>query len=395
MSTPFIRSLIIPLMLGMLCAVPAKSRADSFSQSINVSSGVVYNTDPLFTPANQPVWLAVLSPTYTVANTSGLNEWSLNAGLNIQRSSDTLVMVNRNDPTATLGWVHTLQSGSVSIKAHYEQDSTLFGVGQVGNSLVAQDGTSYVQSITANWLYNLNDTWQLDSGATANHTTYSSVNTTSPGGSNSTGSLFGYQSNTYNTKLTKQFSNTLSAYGQISYTQFSLDNQPISDTQFNTILGIQSTLSETLTLLADAGVTDTSGNAFSTPGNAGASSSTTGAIGNITLNYLGLRSNGSLTVSRTDMPSGFGGFVLTDELNGEYSHDLSSNNSIGTGYTYAKNLSLYIDTISQFSVWFSHQISSALSLKLMLQQRTFSAPGFSGASDNVASLFLTYNNPDF
>jgi hypothetical protein len=382
-------------MLGMLCAVPAKSRADSFNQSINVSTGVVYNSNPLFMSASQPVWLAVLSPTYTVTNTSGLNEWTLNVGLNIQRSSDTFVMVNRNDPTATLGWVHTLQSGSVGVKAHYEQDSTLYGVGQTGNSLVALDGTSHVQSITANWLYNLNDTWQLDSNATANHTTYSSVNTTSPGGSNSTGSLFGYQSNTYDTKLTKQFSNTLSTYGQIRYTQFSLDNQPISDAQLSTVLGIQSTLSETLTLLADAGVTDTSGNAFSTPGNVGASSSTTGTIGSVALNYMGLRSNGSLTVSRTDMPSGFGGFVLTDELNGEYSHDLSNNNSIGTGYIYAKNLSLYIDTTSQFSVWFSHQISSALSLKLMLQQRTFSAPGYSSASDNVASLFLTYNNPDF
>ncbi len=382
-------------MLGMLCAVSAKSRADSFNQSINVSTGVEYNSNPLFMSASQPVWLAVRSPTYTVTNTSGLNEWTLDVGLNIQRSSDTFVMVNRNDPTATLGWVHTLQSGSVGVKAHYEQDSTLFGVGQTGNSLVALDGTSYVQSITANWLYNLNDTWQLDSSAIANHTTYSSVNTTSPGGSNSTGSLFGYQSNTYDTKLTKQFSNTLSTYGQISYTQFSLDNQPISDTQLSTVLGIQSTLSETLTLLADAGVTDTTGNAFSSPGNVGASSSTTGTIGSIARNYVGLRSNGRLTVSRTDMPSGFGGFVLTDELNGEYSHDLSNNNSIGTGYIYAKNLSLYIDTTSQFSVWFSHQISSALSLKLMLQQRTFSAPGYSSASDNVASLFLTYNNPDF
>ena len=395
MSTPFIRSIIIPLILGMLCTVPAKSRADSFSQSMNVSTGVEYNSNPLFMSTNQPVWLAVLSPMYTVANTSGLNEWSLNAGLNIQRSSDTFVMVNRNDPTATLGWVHTLQSGSISVKAHYEQDSTLFGVGQTGNSLVAQDGTSYVQSITANWLYNLNDTWQLNSNATANHTTYSSVNTASPGGSNSTGALFGYQSNIYDTKLTKQLSNTLSTYGQISYTQFSLDNQPVSDTQFNTIIGMQSTLSETLTLLADVGVTDTSGNAFSTPGNVGASSSTTGTIGNITLNYLGLRSNGSLIVARTDMPSGFGGFILTDELSGEYSYDLSNNNSIGAGYAYLKNLSLYIDTTSQFNVWFSHQISSALSLKLMLQQRTFSAPGFSSASDNVASLFLTYNNPDF
>ncbi len=368
--------------------------ADSINQTLGINTGFRYDSNPLYSVTNsQSAWTATFAPTYTVDTDIGQNELSLTAGLNVQRSSNVYVLVNRNDPTATLNWTRILQNGTLTVTAHYEQDSTLFGVSQAGNNLIAEDGTRSLQTLSADWLDNLSDTWQIDNNINTSDVTYNFNNL---GNNNLAALMSNYQTTVYSSKISKTMSDTLSAFGQIAYTQFSLDSQPVSENQVSAVLGLQSQLSQSLNLLVDAGAVNSSGSSYTPIGGIPSSSaSSIGAIGTATLTYQGLRSSGTLLASRTNLPSGFGGFLVTDRISGQYSYDLSDKNSIGAGYSYFKNTTLFIESGNQANIWFNRQITTALGLKLMLLQNSFSAPGFPATADNAVSLFLTYNNPDF
>lgn len=381
-------------------ALSGLALADGLTQNFSATTGVQYYSNPLFTPANpQAVTVGTFNPTYSLASPGGSNSWNLNAGLNVQRSSDPNILINRDDPTVTAGWEHDWNTSSLALNAHYDQSSILFG----NTASVSPDNVNYVHdgsrdttSAGAKWTDNLSDSWQLESDASWSQILFNGL--TAQGGNGLANlALTNYQMASLAVKLDKQVSDTLLGYGQVAYTRLLMTGTEPNSAQVNSILGMHWQTTATLALDAYAGEsaisTDSTPGGYATGGLS--APATSGWIGDATLSWQGQQANASLEASRTNKPSGFGGFMSTEMLSAKAGYDWSERNSGGVEYDYLKNLDLFVSTQNRYTAWLMHKFTPTLSLQLTVQRLAMAFLANPTAYNNIAGLNLIYTMASF
>ncbi len=380
-------------------ALSGLALADELTQNFDATTGVQYYSNPLFSPANpQAVTVGTFNPTYSLASPGGTNSWNLNAGLNVQRSSDPNILVNRDDPTVTAGWEHDWNTDSLALNAHYDQSSILFGNAatvSADNVNYIHDGSRDTSSAGAKWTDNLSDSWQLESDASWSQILFNGLTQGSNNLTNFT--LTNYQMAALTAKLSKQFSATLLGYGQVAYTRLLMAGTEPNSSQINSILGLHWQTSASLSLDAYGGESAISTD--SVPGGYAASGlsppATSGWIGDATLSWQGQRANASLEASRTNRPSGFGGFISSELLSGKAGYDWSERDSAGVEYDYLNNLDLFISTQNRYTAWVMHKFSPSVSLQFTMQRLAMTYLANPIAYNNIAGLNLIYTMTSF
>ena len=386
----------------ILLAWPAAVRADALTQTFSATTGVQYYSNPVFTPGNaQAVTVGTFAPQYTIGTTGGANNWNLNAGLNVQRSSDPGIMINRADPSLTAGWEHDWATGNFGLSAHYDQSSILFGntATTPENVNYVHDGSRDTSSASAKWTEALSEYWQLETDASYNQISFTGLSAAGPVNapvSLATLALSNYQDAIFGAKLARTLSDAVLAYGQISYTRLTMTAPQPDSSEVNSILGLHWQATTTVSLDAYAGessiATDGSQAVYASSAMAPASS---GAIGDATLAWQGQQASASLEASRTNKPSGFGGFMSTDLITAKAQDTFSERNSAGVEYDYLENLDLFISTSNRYIAWVTHKFTPSLNLQLMLQRLSMSFLSNPTEYNNIIGLNLYYTLADF
>lgn len=356
---------------GVFILSPLCASADNFTQSAGASLGFEYDTNPLLKATDEKsVWRTLISPRYKMLTQTGLNEWSVDAGLDVQRSTDTSILIDRADPSLNLLWRRFLETGEFGVKAHYDKASTRFTELE-DSGLVNKDATRNTKSISANWLHNLNERLVLTTNAEYSTVEYDA------------GNLSNFQTKKLSANLSRLNTETLKTYVQLAYSHLKLDVGGEPTTQVNSILGIQWDVTERITLGANAGINRISG-----------ATSGSGSTGGANIAYLTDKSKSSLDVSRSSAPSGLGGFIESDKVKAAWSYELSDKYRTGLDYVLSKNRSLNDTETRQAGLWISHDISEFWSLKLTAQHKESILSSIS-AKANVIGFTFQYNYPDF
>lgn len=94
-------------------------------QSLILPLSFSHETNPLYSTTNQEsVSKTTLSPRYSMSSSSGTNQWTSSASLNIVRTSDQSISQDRSDPSLDIGWTHNYETGKFSVTGLANNQST-------------------------------------------------------------------------------------------------------------------------------------------------------------------------------------------------------------------------------------------------------------------------------
>jgi hypothetical protein len=338
-------------------------------QSASASNSIDYDNNVTMSENAQSIWRYSLVPRYTISAANELNRWYSNVSVNIQRSSDKNLSIDRQDPTASLGWERELEKGRFNLSSSYSRTSTR--VTQLQESgLVFNDGSSTTKSINAGWNRSLTEriNWSL-SGALSK--------TSFTGG----GGFSQFNSKSLNSLLSYEVSDRLKPFINLGYTTYNSDESAQGFQKSQTYTGGASyQFNPKLSSSFSAGITRLS----------------TGVakVGEISVSYTGEQYQLIGTYSRNVTPSGVGGFQNADNISLNYGYTLSEKSNIGTSFNWRKNNSLNDVESKQISAFYSLSLTDYWLMRLSLQMREIKSINQS-ANGEVFGISFVYNTPEF
>jgi len=338
-------------------------------QNASATNSVDYDNNVSMSDNAQSVWRYALVPRYSINAQNELNRWYSNASVNIQRSSDKNLSIDRQDPSVSLGWERELEKGRFNLGTSYTRASTR--VTQLQESgLVSNDGSSITKSINAGWTRSLTErvNWSL-SGALSK--------TSFTGG----GGFSQYNSKSLNSLLSYEMSDRLKPFINLGYSTYNSGDS---------IQGSQN--SETYTGGASYQINPRFSSSFS----AGITRLSTGVakVGDVSFSYTGEQYQLSGTYSRNVTPSSIGGFQNADNILLNYGYTLSEKSNIGTSFSWRKNNSLNDIESKQISAFYSLSLTEYWLMRLSLQMREIKSTNQS-ANGEILGISLVYNTPEF
>lgn len=135
------------VVLGFL---PGVAAADPWRHAISIPFGIDYDSNPVFQQPAEDVWRFRFVPKYSLNADFGRDIWTADLAARIERSTDPLISVEREDPLLNAGWRHLTENGEYGVSARYQQNSTRANqLDQTGQ--VQTDGTQATTSVTAHW----------------------------------------------------------------------------------------------------------------------------------------------------------------------------------------------------------------------------------------------------
>ncbi len=360
--------------LGML--LPGLAQAERFDVTLSTALATDYDSNPaLSATAATPVWRYSASPRASLTRIAGPDEWDAQAGIHLERSSNSAVSAPRQDPNLSVAWAHALPTGSFGLTGGYSEASTRNTEFQQ-TGLVTADGTQSSTSLSANWSRELDERGTLALNAGYTGVSYRGVSLTGYNTANA-GATYNYVWDERNTPY-------LSLSGS-HYTPDATGAGVVGSDSYNLLGGIQLTRSERLSLDLSAGLNQTR-----------AQTSRTGWQGGVKLSYLiDDLSSVNFNLGRSTTSSGLGGFVQSDQLDMGWTRDLSEKQSMGANLSWHRSQSAGAGETRQFTLWGNRQLDDLWSLRASCQYRQSLGGSVATASGYVLDLTLSYARPDF
>ena len=376
---------------GLLVLWTEPSLAFEWQQDFSSLNYLQFYSNPLYLSNPKPVSVADWTPTYDLTGQSDAYAVKAVASVNMLRSSDPSLMVNRADPNFSLTGSYTGQTSSLSIAFDYSQMTTLpLGVSplQLGqNSFVAADGTRTSRAGILNWHKDLNDLWALDSGLTV-----TSVGLNQPG-SNQVQStsllLTAYTEDQLQVKLTRILSPVLSSYVMTHAGVMNVASEAGQDTWYEMDAGTKWDFSNAWSLDGYAGINKTQNNLVTAliP-----VSSATGLSASLSLKRTQEGDLFSFLASQTVQGSAYGGVVQTDMVTANWNKALSNLYHVGADGFYMQSKAFIQVRQMMADAWVARDLTASLNLKLQLQRVEWLPAGTSAVGDNVVGLYLVYSD---
>ena len=342
-------------------------------QNASVSNSIDYDNNVSMSKNAQSVWRYNLVPNYSISAVSDLNRWYSNASVNVQRSTDKNLSIDRQDPTVTIGWDRELVRGKFSLSADYSRASTRITEFQ-NSGLVSNDGSSINKAININWSRALSERLVWSLGGSAVQSTFS-------GG----GSLSSYKSKSLTSNLSYELNDRLKPFINLAYTTY--DSQ---DSQQGLEQGTQNSRAYT------GGFSYQINPILSTSFSAGITrlSSGVGKVGEMSFSYVGEQTRLSGAYSRNVTPSGIGGFQNADNISLDYAYSMSEKSDVGTSFNWRKNNSLNDVESKQLSVFYSLSLTEYWLMRFSIQTREIKSTNQS-VNGEILGISLIYNTPEF
>jgi hypothetical protein len=348
--------------------------AANWQSAVALPTTVEYDSNPLLsTSSKKAVTRTIIAPDYSLVGTSGLDEFRFGLGLNLERSSDPSMVLDREDPNVQLGWQRENETGGFGLTAKYAETSTLSGATQ-DTGVVAPDGTQKQYSLGGNWSTALSERSTL-----ANDTDYTSVNY-------DIDSLISYDEVSTRLSWIYAWSERVELFTRFAVRHYEPEAgvAVASSNSYTPTAGVNFQISDRLEGTLYAGVNQVSGEEGGSTGQGG-----------FKLHYIGERFDTSIDAGRSTVASGEGGFVEVDELQGAWSYSVDETRRAGFDASWQDSKGKTPNTLRKFGAWASQELSPFWIARLSLAYKQRQQNGLPDASANVLGLTLTYSHPDF
>lgn len=339
-------------------------------QQASASFGTDYDDNPTMADTNKTTVMRYsFNPKYNISAVDDINTWFASAGLNVQRSSNKNITIDRDDPNFNFGWTRALERGSFGLNASYSKASTrITEIDESGR--VLRDGDSTTKSIGANFTHLITERLSINSGAQYLKKDFS------------VGNFTGYTSKSLNTGLSYQLTEKISPFAQVSWTDYKSEGLTAIDRKSqNYSAGANFILSPRLNYGLSAGIShvENTGN---------------GRIYGANATYLGDRYNLKASLGRSISPSSLGGFQESDNLSIGYGYELSAISRFGADISWRRNNSFNDSESGSVSGFYSRDLTEYWQMRLSARHRTLKTINNS-AEGNSAGITFTYNIPEF
>ena len=358
-------------MLAVLVFYSGQSWAASWQQAGSARVSTEYDTNPAMIPAYRAdgIWRSLFEPSYNLKRMSVANE--LNAGLALQvaRSSNQTLSQNRENPSVFLDWRQRSDTGELGLTAKYDEVATrVTETDNVGASF--SDSSRASRATSASWRKSLSERSTLSADGAYSDVSYKG------------GAFVDYVTRSGGMMFIYVLSEHSAPFLRMSYA----DTEPAGNTPLsrfaNAILGWNWKVSDSLEGSLQAGESKISGARLSKQGAA-------------EVKYTGQQTQLALNADRQISPSGLGGFVTVDQVNGSWSYDLSERSKTGIDLGWRKNQSV-IDSVNRTAAaWAQYDFTSFWLVRTHYLHRIREGGVVGGASSNMLGIALVYTYSDF
>jgi hypothetical protein len=360
------------LLILSLC-FPASASAVTWQHSVTLPLSLEYETNPRLSEDNrQSVRRTILQPDYSLTGTQGTEQWFARAKLNIERSSDTSISADREDPLIDLGWVHEYETGQFGLTAHFDKRSTRLSEFE-DTGLLVEDNTRRTRSLAVEWRNALSDRYSLAVNADITKVTFDEA----------TADLNEYRNEAISAQLGYSLDEQTESFARLSLSRFDPDTAS-SETDFRSLaIGITRSLNNRFSISGSAGINDTSG-----------ASNESGWQAMLDMEYLTERTRSQFSLSRTRSPSGAGVINEANQVTAGWTYGLSEWADIGVDVNWRENLDANPGQTILLRANYNRQISRHWDFRLSAQHRNRDDE-IINASSNSLTASLIYKLTDF
>jgi hypothetical protein len=351
-----------------LSLVSGSVAADSVQHLVSVTGGAEYDSNPqLLTDDEVDAWRGIFEPGYQLLWRAGRYEIDANAGIRIERSSETNVSTNREDPRVSVSGTRTHAGGSLYSDVSYLQESTR--ITELEDTGVFSDDTRKALSFGFGGDHNLTAQSQLVVDATYEDISFDGDNFSDFETAELAGRL----------NYTLSRVNTVWIEGVIA--RYETDEQGVDDSDaYGGSAGLVRMLSDRWQVEVFAGFMDISGEGERTDW-----------VGGVEASFTGRRSNFEISYARSSAASAAGGFEEADDVVARYDYSLSNVTTVTLSGQWRKNQSDDLGEAYSGELRLDRRLSLSWSLGCSLTYR--GTGGEDNADAQVVALLLTYRPP--
>ncbi len=365
------------VLLSGLILLAGEGRADSLQQNFSGKASEEYVTNPLLNPALQGLsaWRSTLDPNYMLTKVSGADQLTANLDMLLIHSSNTGIIADGGYPSAKFGWSREGGKSKFDVTTSYNMASTMMAMPST-TGIVSANATSTTRNLSADWSRELSDRTTL--------TLNGAYSTMAFGGNGNSASLYGFATQSSGVKLNYALNEHTSTFMNLSYVDFIPTSGGQSSRIYNALLGLDWNASERLDWTMQAGpsrLEEGTGSATSTS-----------LQGGMTMNYKGQLSSVTLSANRLSTPSGLGAIILTEQMNGNLSYDLSERSKTGLDLGWSKFDAIPVSFYRTAGIWLRHDLNTSWWMKAYLNHSTSVWGGLNPATSNMIGFSIAYTN---
>lgn len=366
------RSLIVQGVVLAGLAWSLQAAADPLLQAFSMPLGTEYDSNPTLSANDaQGVTRYRLAPQYQLSYKGIRSELGLSLGARIERSSDTRLSSNRQDPNVGVAWQYFSPTSALGLNFKYDQASArTTELEETG--IVTVDRTRTTKALGASWSNTLSERNSLTLNGDYKVVTHDGGTLTD-----------------YDTKgVSATFGHQLGERSEVFVTGSSSRFEPKSAGQRSSshvaMLGYKARTTETLDWMVQGGAMRITGD-----------NSDTNWQGNWRLNYAGERVNTSFDVGRSAAASGvLGGFATNDFVRFQIGYALSELSNLSFDASHTKTKSALDNSAETYGATFGREMSPFWRLAVRLQHKEATRPTDT-ASGHLVGVTLIYSHPDF
>lgn len=347
--------------------------AGSWQHAVTSRVSTEFDTNPAMSPTNRDgIWRALFEPSYTLTGTNGADELRAGLALQVARSSNKNLSVDREDPSVFLDWRRRSDTGELGISTKYDEVATRATEADA-TGLVSADSTRASRALSAIWSKATSERSMLSINAAYTGVSYKGAGAYENYATLSAGMNFSYD-----------WSESIAPFLNISNVNQSPAGGGPSSRRTNTMLGLNWKVSERLDCTMQAGK--------SKGGGTGGNEDSQYVAG---VRYAGMRTQLALNADRQASASGLGGFVTADQVNGSWVFDLNEHSRTGVNIRWRKNRSITDDISTTMDVWLQRDLNSLWGVRTRYMRRTREGGGIGGAASDLLGLSLVYTHSGF
>jgi hypothetical protein len=345
--------------------------ADPFQQYLDLEAGAEYDTNPnMDSEDEKSVWLGIVKPGYRLQWKQDENELRAEADLRIERSSDTDLSDDREDPSLSLQWLRLNPRGETRVLAFYSEESTRITEFDDTGRLSA-DGTRTDMGLEAGWDHSITERSQLSLMGRYDDISYDG------------GDFTDYELTSSILNYSYLWHDNTVPYLQLQASSYQPDGSLSENSElYGFVLGLQFPVGTNFAM-------DVSGGEVWVD----AEESDSNWNGRAALAYLGERTRWDIEYTRTTTASGAGGFEGADGARVALSYDYSELTTFGGSAQWRKNRSDELNESAYAELWASRQLEEYWKLRFSWKFRQQKGNAQRESEGHAVSVYLEYTIP--
>jgi hypothetical protein len=354
--------------------------ATELSKKVILTTDAEYNSNPSMSNTNkQSVWTYTLAPQILLNLNDDVNRWYLNAALMIKRNSNENVLVNREDPSLSIGWNHAYETGSFGVDANYSETSSIENELKTSGFYAKTDNTQKTKDISANWQHSISPRLSVFTDAVYRDVSYSLISAT----------LGAYRYADIGSKLTYAYSEEINTHVRADVAQISPDKLYENTDIGRLMVGADYKLNEKFNIGGQFGIYNLSGRQSDTDWQADVSG-----------NYTTAQNSYKLNLIREISASGFGGFQRDDAFKLGWTYGLSEKANLGANYSLTKykqdkTVDLSNLDFQEISAFYDRELTNHWHTRVSIAHRQLTDASNSDSKANIIGATLIYDTLSF